>query len=83
MPLLPLSAFSLGMVLGPVPVLEQVPVLELQSLVLVVAFEPLAEALGLELELALALVPGVGLHSHRKSTRLPIQPPEESKGTFS
>jgi len=60
-------------VLAPVPVLglELVPVLE-----------P-----GLELELApglvLELAPGLGQHSHRKSTRLPTQPPMESKESFS
>jgi len=48
---------------------------------------------GLVLELAsglvLVLAPGLGLvlapgqHSHRKSTRLPTQPPMESKESFS
>jgi len=51
----------------------------------------LAPGLGLVLELALVLEPELELvlglgpvqHSHRKSTRLPTQPPMESKESFS
>jgi len=43
----------------------------------------LAPGLVLVLALGLVLAPGLGPHSHRKSTRLPAQPPMESKESFS